>query len=129
MKMGDRVFKKVPGTDFIWMSNYLGESDYFVHSSVIEGTVYYFAKGRGDNIIFSLVAYPILEREKVRGSDQYLVLVEVSSDNDYTFNGGRDSRNSPSAWFFDNEWPVYLDGDGTMPMYDWMYGLGDRADG
>ena len=125
-KIGNELFKIVPGTDFIWMATYLGEIDYFLHSSTLERTKYFFAKGKGRlsddyNIIFELNAF------KKKGSDEYMCNVQVNGDTYSTFeevNGN--FRDSASAWFYDNEWPVYLDGE-PAPDYDWMYDVvGER---
>ena len=122
-KMGSQIYKVVPGTDFIWLATYLGEINYFLHSSTMEGTKYFFAKGTGDNIIFELDAF------KKKGSDEYMCAVEVNSETYSTFNGGGNFRDSASAWFYDNEWPVYLDGE-PDPDYEWMDDLeAERLDG
>tara|TARA_R100000655_G_scaffold88754_1_gene129120 strand:+ start:528 stop:917 length:390 start_codon:yes stop_codon:yes gene_type:complete len=107
------IHKVVPGTDFIWMASYLGEIGYSVHSSTMEGTKFFFSKGMGDNIIFSLDVF------KMDEPHEYMCSVEVNGEDYRTFNGDGDFRQSASAWFYDNEWPVYLDGE-PDPNYEWM---------
>ena len=122
------IHKVVPGTDFVWMASYLGEIGYFVHSSTMEGTKFFFAKGMGDNIIFSLDVFK-MDGPQDPYRNEYMCSVEVNGEDYRTFNGDGDFRQSASAWFYDNEWPVYLDGE-PAPDYDWMDDVeAERVDG
>ena len=96
-KMGSQIYKVVPGTDFIWMATYLGEINYFLHSSTMEGTKYFFAKGTGDNIIFELDAF------KKKG---YLKEIPINSDQSYF-----DTNTSHHHHFYDENQNDLIDID------------------
>ena len=125
VKNGADIAKLVSGTDFIWMATYLGEVGYYVHSSSINSNEFLFARDGNDNTIFKLELYKMFKDEplgndKVRLSHQYACTVYIDDDAIDFFNTSpKGYRESASAWFYDNEWPVYLDGE-PDPSYDWM---------
>jgi len=112
----------VDGEDLVWMANFMGGVDWKIAAGVPRkdsGKELIIGKDGQYSYNFQLRIYRIPEKQ----SEELMVLpglyacvVDLDSRSYEKFVEGEPS---PDNWFYDNQWPVYLNGE-PAPYYDWM---------